>query len=148
MLAFERRYAAPAKSGEALLRLVMGVLSDIQHSFAHADATSRPGVERAANEDEVQKWLAEQLSLRAKDRFHVHRESQVSQGDKPDIVVSSTAAPFEVAVEVKHGGMKGTTVRGLVGALKGQLAENYLSPLPGGTESWWFPTTESALGAT
>ncbi len=127
VLAFERRHAAPAKSGEALLRLVMGVLSDIQGSLVHADATSRPLLQRAANEDEVQKWLAEQLSLRANGRFHVHRETQVSQGDKPDIVVFSAAAPFDVAVEVKHGGMD-WSVRDLEGAVTEQLAKNYLKP--------------------
>lgn len=127
VLAFEGRYAAPAKSGEALLRLLMGVLSDIQDSLGHADATSRPLLERAANEEEVQKWLAEQLSLRANGRFHVQREPQVARGDKPDIIVSATASPFEVAVEVKHGGMD-WSVRDLEGAVKRQLAENYLKP--------------------
>jgi hypothetical protein len=127
VLALERCHVAPVKSGEKLLRVVMGVLADIQSGLFHADATSQPLVARAQNEDEVQKWIAEQMSLRANGRFHVYREAQVAGGNKPDIIVSSTAAPFEVAVEVKHGGMA-WTVRDLERALARQLAGNYLKP--------------------
>lgn len=126
VLAFERRQIAPAKTGEALLRVVMDVLSDIQFSFSHDDATSRALLERAENEDEVQEWLAEQMRLRSRDRFHAHREAQVARGDKPDIIVASTAAQVEVAVEVKRG--MSWTVRKLERALTKQLAEDYLKP--------------------
>ncbi len=128
VLAFERHHIAPAKTGEALLRVVMGVLTDIQSSFDQADATSRPLLERAENEDEVQKWLAEQIIQRARDRFHVHRESQVARDDKPDIIVSSTSAPVQVAIEVKHGGMN-WAVRDYERALISQLTETYLKPV-------------------
>ncbi|MCP4003487.1 MAG: hypothetical protein GY725_04760, partial [bacterium] len=37
VLHFERHLIAPAKTGEALLRVVLGVLSDIQNSFRRAD---------------------------------------------------------------------------------------------------------------
>ncbi len=154
VLALERCHVAPVKSGEALLRVVMDVLSDIQSGLFHADATSRPLVARAQNEDEVQKWIAEQMSLRANGRFHVHREAQVARGDKPDIIVSSTAAPFEVAVEVKHGGMP-WTVRALERALTWQLARNYLKPATRrhgvlvvshhGRRTWHDPDTRAAM---
>lgn len=157
VLGFERRYTAPAKSGEALLRVAMSVLQDIQDSLDHADASSRPLLERAKDEDEVQKWLADQMTLRADGRFHVHREAQIARGDKPDIIVSSTAAPFEVGVEVKHGGMK-WTVRDLEHALKQQLAERYLKPASRrhgilvvschGKRTWRHPVTNEKLEFT
>jgi len=127
VVSFEQRHIAPAKTGEALLHVVMSVLSEIQSSFRHADATSSALLEHAKNEGEVQGWLAEQMNLRSRGRFHAHRESQVAHGDKPDIIVASTAAKVEVAVEVKHSG-KGSTVRKLERALTKQLADNYLKP--------------------
>jgi hypothetical protein len=154
VLAFERHYVAPAKTGEALLHIVMGVLSDIQLSFDYADATSRALLERAKDEDEVQNWLAEQMNLRSQGRFHAHREAQVARRDKPDIIVSSTAAPVEIAVEVKHTGMD-WTVRDLEKALTKQLAEDYLKPATRrhgvlvlsyhGRRSWRDPDTRSSL---
>jgi hypothetical protein len=45
----------------------------------------------------------------------------------PDILVSAVAAPIEVAVEAKHGG-KGWSTKALEGALRDQLAEDYLRP--------------------
>lgn len=154
VLAFERCSVAPAKTGEALLHVVMGVLWDIQLSFDHADATSRALLERAKDEDEVQNWLAEQMNLRSQGRFHAHREAQVARGDKPDIIVSSTAAQVEVAVEVKHGGMD-WSVRDLEKALTGQLAEDYLKPETRrhgvlvvsyhGRRTWRDPDTRSTL---
>jgi hypothetical protein len=84
-------------------------------------------LERAENEDDVQKWLAEQMNLRSQGRFHAHREAQIALGDKPDIIISSTSAHVEVAVEIKHANM-GWTVRDLEKALKKQLAEDYLKP--------------------
>jgi len=41
--------------------------------------------------------------------------------------VASTSAPYEVAIEAKHGG-KGWTARQLEHALRTQLAEDYLKP--------------------
>lgn len=128
VLAFERQYVAPAKTGEALIRVVMGVLSDIQSSFLNADATSRALIQNATDEVQVQEWLAEQINFRSKGRFHAHREAQIALGDKPDIIVSSTVAQVEVAVEIKHGG-KDWTVIDLEKALRKQLVEGYLKPV-------------------
>jgi hypothetical protein len=46
---------------------------------------------------------------------------------EPDVIVASTAAPCQVAIEVKHGG-KGWTARDLGDALRTQLGEDYLKP--------------------
>jgi hypothetical protein len=123
---FERERTAPVKTGGDLLRLVEAILKDIQFQFTKGDASSRRVLQRAEDEDEVQNWLVEQLNLRARDRFRAFREAEVAQGDKPDIIVVSTSAPREVAIEVKHG--KRWTVRQLHSALCNQLAEDYLKP--------------------
>ncbi|MGJ5080386.1 hypothetical protein [Bradyrhizobium sp. HKCCYLS3013] len=124
---FETTFLAPAKTGADLLRIVLGVLADIQWSLSTDDFSSRALLERAKDEEEVQQWLAEQLHFRAKGRFQITRESEIALGDKPDITVSSTSAPYQVAVEVKHGG-KGWTGAELENALRVQLAEDYLKP--------------------
>lgn len=127
-LAFHRERVTPAKTGADLLRIVMGVLADIAQNLTHGDVTSRPLLERAKDEDEVQHWLVEQMNARAHGRFHAgFREAEVATGDKPDVIVASTSAPYEVAIEVKHGG-KGWTARQLEHALRTQLAEDYLKP--------------------
>ncbi|WP_128971174.1 hypothetical protein [Bradyrhizobium tropiciagri] len=125
VIAFQRQFAAPAKTGADLLRLVGGVLGDIARTLTQGDVTSRPLLERAKDEDEVQHWLVEQMTARARGRFHAFREAEVATRDKPDVIVASTSAPCEVAIEVKHGG-KGWTARDLEHALRTQLAEDYL----------------------
>jgi len=84
-------------------------------------------LERAKDEDEVQHWLVEQMNARARGRFHAMREAEVAIGDRPDVIIASTSASCEVAIEVKHGG-KGWTARDLESALRTQLAEDYLKP--------------------
>jgi hypothetical protein len=126
-VSFEERHAAPVKTGDDLLHLVLSVLSDINLHLAQGDASSRPLLERAKDEEEVQLWLTERLQERSRDRFHAYREAQVALGDKPDVIVASTSAPCEVAIEVKHGG-KGWTAQELKDAIEVQLGEDYLKP--------------------
>ena len=127
ILSFLRTHAAPVRNGHDLARVVAAVLTDINRSLRKGDVTSRPLLERAKDEDEVQNWLVEQMNFRAKEQFRVFREAEVAQGDKPDLIVSSTTAACEVAIEVKHGGMEWTP-RKFAQSLRKQLAEDYLKP--------------------
>jgi hypothetical protein len=127
VVAFEKSHVVPVKTGTDLLRLALVVLDDINVRLTSGDVTSRPLLERAKDEDEVQNWLVEQMNFVAKDRYYAHREAQVADDDKPDVIISSMSAPVQVAIEIKHGG-KGWTVRQLEAALKQQLAVNYLKP--------------------
>ncbi len=157
ILALERQYTTPVKTGPDLFRVVLSTLDDVRFSFDNADATSRRVLETATDEDAVQNWLAEQLILRANDRFHVHREAEVADKNLPDVLVSSASASCEVAIEVKHGGM-GWTVRKLEKALRNQLAENYLRPASRrhgvflityhGKRTWRHPATKKTLTFT
>jgi hypothetical protein len=127
VVAFEERHTAPAKTGTDLLRIVMSVLNDIQFQLTNGDVSSRPLLERAKDEDEVQKWIVEQMNYRSRGRFAAYREAEVAQGDKPDAIVSSTSAQCEVGIEVKHGG-KDWSPRQLEKALCNQLVQDYLKP--------------------
>ena len=126
-VALEREYTTPVKTGSDLHRLIQSVLKDIQFQLINGDASSRSLLESAKDEEEVQNWIAEQMNFRARGRFAAHREVEVAGGDKPDIIVSSTSAQCEIAVEVKHGG-KNWSPRQLEKALCKQLAQNYLKP--------------------
>ncbi|MBP7703768.1 MAG: hypothetical protein KA105_00625 [Caulobacter sp.] len=128
LVAFERDHTAPVKSGADLLRVVVGILEDIQAGFTQSDGSSAAALRRLETEEEVQNYLAEQLNLRAKGRFHVGRETEVAQGKKPDLVVTSTAAPVQIALEIKHGGKRGWNAKVLRRTLQAQLAEQYLLP--------------------
>nr|VFK08245.1 MAG: hypothetical protein BECKLPF1236A_GA0070988_100156 [Candidatus Kentron sp. LPFa]VFK24064.1 MAG: hypothetical protein BECKLPF1236C_GA0070990_100108 [Candidatus Kentron sp. LPFa] len=155
VLDFEREYILPVQSGDDLLKVVMNVLSDIQSGFARDDASSRVLLQRAENEGEVQEWLAEQMSLRVKGRYHAHRETEVSQRNRTDIIVSSTAAKVEVVIEIKHGG-KDWSGADLKAALEKQLTGKYLNPRERrhgillithhGKKGWQHPDTRKRLG--
>jgi hypothetical protein len=126
VVAMEARHAAPIRTHDDLMRVIMSVLADIQRDLVHEDASLRKLVVPADSEDQVQQWLAVELRMRAKGRFHVHRESEIADKNKPDIVVSAIGAAIELAIEVKHGGKKDWTVKTLEIALAEQLATDYL----------------------
>jgi hypothetical protein len=125
VVAFERERTAPVRTGAELLKVVLGVMQDIQHALDHNDVSSRPLLKAARNEDEVRNWLVEQMNFRSKGRFNAYREAEVAHGNMPDVIVSSTSAQCEIAVEVKHGG-KTWTLRQYENALRQQLANDYL----------------------
>jgi len=124
---FEQTHSAPVKTGAQLLTLTLGILADIQASFTTADASSRQLLARAEDEEEVQGWLAERINERARGRYGAARESEVADRNKPDIIVSSTSADVQVAIEVKNGNKK-WSVAGLENAVRSQLAKDYLRP--------------------
>lgn len=154
LVTFERTWTTPVKTGADLLRVLMGVLDNIQHDLIHGDVTTRPLLQRAKDEDEVQNWIVEQINHRSRGRLHAHRETQVALGNKPDVIVASTAAPCEVAVEIKHGGM-GWTARQFEGALRSQLAVDYLKSAHRrhgalvithhGARTWRHPDTDESM---
>ena len=125
VLALERQHSLALNTGSALLHAVCAVLDDIQADLSRADASSRRLLEVTPDEAATQGWLAEQLKLRARKRFHVYREVTVAQDNIPDIVVASTTAPVEVAIEVKLCGKYSTQAQ-LRRALQEQLVGKYL----------------------
>jgi hypothetical protein len=84
--AFEQTHSAPVKTGSDLLRVVMGVLRDIQLQMDKGDVTSRPLVQRAQTEDEARNWLVEQMNARARKRFLAYREAQVVDKTRPTLL--------------------------------------------------------------
>ena len=63
VIAFEKSYTAPVKTGSDLLRVVATVLKDIQFHLDKGDVTSRPLLQAAKDEDEVRNWIVEQNEL-------------------------------------------------------------------------------------
>ena len=154
VLTFHERYASPVKTGHDLLNVTSDVLADIEHALSRDDVSSRALLLRAANEDEVRNWLVEQMNFRAKGRFLATRESEIAFEDRPDVIVSSTAAPVSVAFEIKHGGMN-WTVTDFELALTSQLAQDYLKPAERrhgilvisyhGHRTWRHPRTRAVM---
>jgi hypothetical protein len=101
---------------------VQAVIKEIGWEFDNADASSRAVLETARDEDAVQQWLAADIKHRAKGRYHASRESEVAEGNMPDVLVSAIGVLAEVAVEAKHGGKEWST-KGLEKSLRTQLAE-------------------------
>nr|VFK77949.1 MAG: hypothetical protein BECKSD772D_GA0070982_100418 [Candidatus Kentron sp. SD] len=125
--------------------------SEHNREYGYDQANSR----RAETEKEVQEWLGEQMDLRSKGRYHAHRGTEVSQRNRTDIIVSSTAAKVEVVIEIKHGG-KSWSGRALKAALEKQLTGKYLNPRERrhgillithhGEKGWQHPDTRKRLG--
>ena len=126
VVAMETQHTTPIRSADDLMRVLMSVLADIKRDLGHEDASLRKLVLTADSEEQIQNWLAAELRLRAKGRFHVHREVEVADKNEPDIVISAIGAPVELAIEVKHGRKKYWTVRKLEAALTKQLVTKYL----------------------
>ena len=127
VLAFEREHTLPIKSGPQLYKLVQSIINEIGWEFDNADASARAVLETARDEKAVQEWLAAEIKNRAKGRYHASRESEVAEGNMPDVLISAVGALVEVAVEAKHGGKEWSTKQ-LEGSLRDQLAEDYLRP--------------------
>lgn len=124
---FERDLYLPIKSATQFFELVSSVVGSIQEDFQQQDATSKRVIHRAADEVEVQEWLAEQLHLRAKSRFHRIREPEVAAANKPDLVLVSTETDAQISIEVKHSD-KGWSARDLQRSITNQLIGKYLRP--------------------
>jgi hypothetical protein len=128
VLAFEHDKTLPIKSAPQLYKLLQSNISEIDWEFHYADASARAVTETARDEKALQEWLATEINHRAKGRYHAsRRESEVAEGNMPDVLISAVGALAEVAVEVKHGGKKWSTKQ-LEESLRYQLAEDYLRP--------------------
>ena len=108
-----------------MLQLALAVLSDITASLDNADASSRPLLALADDEEKVQQWLSERLEERSKGRYHRYREPQVAGRNEPDIILASTSGPAEIAIEIKNANKK-WTVKQFENAITNQLAGDYL----------------------
>ncbi len=124
---FGRLHVGPIKNGEQLLRLTLAVLSDIVTSFDDDDASSRSLLALADDEEKVQQWLAERLKELNNGRYHTSREPKVANSKEPDIVLSSTSCPSQIAIEIKNANKK-WTVKQFETAIVKQLAGLYLLP--------------------
>lgn len=127
VFAFETGRLAPITRGGDLLDLVCSLLDTIDWEFRKADMSARAVVETARNEAAVQEWLGSALEQKSGGRFRCARETQVADDRRPDIIVTGTRSPVEVAIEMKHD-EKGWTLDDLGEALTTQLAERYLQP--------------------
>ncbi|WP_430414029.1 hypothetical protein [Parasphingorhabdus sp.] len=124
---FEADTLAPISNGEDLFNLTLALLEEINWSFANADMSARSVVETAKDEAAVQNWLGSTLANMSKGRFLPHRETHVADEKRPDLLITASSAPVEVAIEIKHDD-KGWSLKDLRSALRVQLAEQYLQP--------------------
>jgi len=89
-----------AQTGEALLHTVTSGLSDVQLSFTPSDGSSHRLLERTEDDSRVREMASGANEFeRSSGWFHARRKAEGAGGDKPDIIVSSTADQDEVAVE-------------------------------------------------
>jgi hypothetical protein len=124
---FEQNKQLPIKNSIDLRDIVSGVFASIRDDLKDEDASSKHLLMQAIEETSVQKWLHEQLRLRAKNQYHVIREPEVADNNKPDLTIASTHINAQIAIEVKHSD-KDWSIRKLKNAISKQLIDKYLRP--------------------
>jgi hypothetical protein len=118
----------PRTEGE-LYKHVMARLHEIQEGMEGGPFSDRGLFAPGIDEKMLQLWLAARLSdtplRRFIPRFRVHRESEVDEGKKPDIEVSSAAG--KICIEVKPvDATRSYSANNLTDTLRTQLVGQYL----------------------
>ncbi len=108
-----------------MLQLALRRLEEIGEDLRNGDFSLKDLLDsKASKEVHCQRWLAEQLRLRAKGLYTVTREPAVVNEKKPDIVLRGRYGAFALPIEVKVA--NGLTGEKLREALMDQLIGRYM----------------------
>lgn len=127
VIKFEEKALLPAGNGDELLDLIVGILEEINFGLAHNDASSCEALRNCPDEDAVQGWLVEQLTLRAHGRYSATQETIAAGRNRMDVLVKAANMRDELVIEIKHGGKVRSSAQ-LRDALEMQLSGGYLRP--------------------
>lgn len=127
VIKFEHKALLPANNGDELLALIVGILNDINFGFTHNDASSCDALRACPDENAVQGWLVEQLTLRAHGRYTAAQEEIAVGRNRMDVLVKAANMRDEMVIEIKHGGMEWSAAD-LLDAMEIQLSSGYMLP--------------------
>lgn len=123
--AYEEARVREPRNNEQLLEVALRRLEEIGDDLRNGDFSLKDLLDsKASKEVHCQRWLAEQLRLRAKGLYSVAREPAVVNEKKPDIVLRGRFGAFSLPIEVKVA--NGLVGRKLREALFEQLIGRYM----------------------
>jgi hypothetical protein len=122
--AFEESAETEPQTPRDLQLVALRRLADMQYDLHHDDFQQGGTLAGLANEDAVQKWIADRMRLKQGRSYSVEREVPVADDKKPDMRLRAKATDVSVPAEVKVA--ESWTLEELEAALKTQLCGNYL----------------------
>jgi hypothetical protein len=124
VVAFEQTAETQPQSARDLQIVALRRLADMQYDLHHDDFQQGETLAGLADENAVQKWVADRMRLKQGRSYSVEREVHVADEKEPDIRLRAKATDASVPVEVKVA--ESWTLDELEAALKDQLCRKYL----------------------
>jgi hypothetical protein len=121
---FEKSAETEPQTPRDLQLVALRRLADMQYDLLHDDFQQGETLAGLADENAVQKWVADRMRLKQGRSYSVEREVHVADEKEPDIRLRAKATDASVPTEVKVAGS--WTLDGLEVALKDQLCGKYL----------------------
>lgn len=121
----EHAAETPPRTAAELQALGASRLMDLAHDLRHGDFTLGTLLKRLANENEVQRWVANELRNRQGQAYSLEREPHVADEKEPDIRLRSRATDVSVPIEIKDTGSD-WSLKDLEKGLTEQLCGRYL----------------------
>jgi hypothetical protein len=122
--AFEQSAETEPQTPRDLQLVALRRLADMQYDLHHDDFQQGETLAGLADEDAVQRWLADRMRLKQGRSYSVEREVHVADEKEPDIRLRAKATDASVPAEVKVA--ESWTLEELEAALKTQLCGKYL----------------------
>jgi hypothetical protein len=102
---FEERFDRPIRSSHDLFEVACNRLVNLKREWENDDFSIRgllrQDERKRALEEPVQLWFARELEKGARNRYTVHREEEVIDGNEPDIRLASERADGPTSIEIK-----------------------------------------------
>ncbi|NBC19111.1 MAG: hypothetical protein GVY18_17550 [Bacteroidetes bacterium] len=120
---FARNHEVDPRSADALFKIGHKRLLDIKDHVENDDFSIRADLKSDDSEEKLQKWLANQLRDRSRDRYKVVREEEVDRKKKPDIRLHVPGLqPTTIEIKWAHD----WSFTELSQALSDQLVDQYM----------------------
>jgi len=122
--AFEQSAETEPQTPRDLQLVALRRLADMQYDLLHDDFQQGETLAGLADENAVQKWVADRMRLKQGRSYSVEREVHVADEKEPDIRLRAKATDASVPAEVKVA--ESWTLHDLEAALTTQLCGKYL----------------------
>jgi hypothetical protein len=121
---FEQSAETEPHTSRDLQLVALRRLADMQYDLLHDDFQQGETLAVLADENAVQRWVADRMRLKQGRSYSVEREVHVADEKEPDIRLRAKATDANVPIEVKVA--ESWTIHDLETALKDQLCDKYL----------------------
>jgi hypothetical protein len=121
---FEQSAETEPHTSRDLQLVALRRLADMQYDLLHDDFQQGETLAVLADENAVQRWVADRMRLKQGRSYSLEREVHVADEKEPDIRLRAKATDASVPIEVKVA--ESWTIHDLETALKDQLCDKYV----------------------